>query len=122
MIVGTQGINDFYQSAGAQAAFDNSDWVCMLSQKQESIEQLKKSGKFNVTEHMEQLLASLHTKQGKYAEIMITHSDGYFIGRLILDPFSRVLYSTKPEEYSRVKDLEAQGLSLVDAITKVANE
>ena len=122
LIVGTQGINDFYQSPGAQAAFDNSDWVCMLSQKAESIDQLKKSEKFNVTEHMEEMLNSVHTKQGKYAEIMITSSNGYFVGRLILEPFSRILYSTKAEEYSKVKVLQKQGLSLTESVSKVAQE
>lgn len=122
LIVGTQGINDFYQTPGAQAAFDNSDWVCMLSQKQESIDQLKKSGKFSVTEHMEEMLSSVHTKQGQYAEVMITSSDGYFLGRLILDPFSRILYSTKAEEYSKVKILQKQGLSLSEAVSRLAKE
>lgn len=43
LVVGTQSINDFFVNAGAQAAFDNSDWMCLLSQKTESIEQLKKT-------------------------------------------------------------------------------
>lgn len=121
LIVGTQGINDFYQTPGAQAAFDNSDWVCMLSQKQESIDQLKKSGKFKVTEHMEEVLASVSTKQGEYAEIMITGTNGYFVARLLLDPFSKVLYSTKAEEYAEVKELQNRGLTLEQAVTRIAS-
>jgi type IV secretory pathway VirB4 component len=42
-VVGTQSVNDFYSCAGAQAAWDNSDWNCFLSQKEESIAQLKNS-------------------------------------------------------------------------------
>src|SRR5262249_21737009 len=33
LVIGTQSVHDFYVSPGAQAAFDNSDWLCLLSQK-----------------------------------------------------------------------------------------
>ncbi|MCF6318562.1 MAG: ATP-binding protein, partial [Proteobacteria bacterium] len=33
LIVGTQSINDFFENPGARAAYDNSDWMCLLSQK-----------------------------------------------------------------------------------------
>lgn len=122
LIVGTQGIDDFYRTEGARAAFDNSDWVCMLSQKQESIDQLKKSGRFKVTEAIEEMLTSIHTKPGEYAEVMIRGSKGLFLGRLILDPFSKILYSTKAEEYSRVQELQKQGYSLTEAVSKTAEE
>ncbi len=122
LIVGTQGIDDFYRTEGARAAFDNSDWVCMLSQKQESIDQLKKSGRFKVTEAIEEMLTSIHTKPGEYAEVMIRGSKGLFLGRLILDPFSKILYSTKAEEYSRVQELQKQGYSLTESVSKTADE
>ena len=122
LVVGTQSVNDFYASPGAQAAFDNSDWMCLLSQKKESIEQLKKSNRLSMDPGMESMLRSVHTKQGEYAEVMISGPNGYSIGRLLLDPFSKVLYSTKAEEYSAVKNLEQQGLTLAEAIQKVAKE
>ena len=120
LIVGTQSINDFYASSAAQAAFDNADWMCLLSQKQESIEQLKKTNRISLTPHMESLLTSVRTKQGEYAEVMITGPHGYSIGRLILDPFSKVLYSTKADEFSAVKRLMQQGVDIGDAIERVS--
>ena len=120
LIVGTQSINDFYASDGAQAAFDNSDWMCLLSQKHESIEQLKKTNRLAMTPHMETLLSSVKTIQGKYAEVMIYGPHGYAIGRLILDPFSNILYSTQPHEYAAVKALTRQGIDMTEAIEQVA--
>ena len=120
LIVGTQSINDFYASEGAQAAFDNSDWMCLLSQKQESIEQLKKTSRISMNPHMESLLSSVRTKQGEYAEVMIYGPQGYAIGRLILDPFSNILYSTQPQEYAAVKTLTNQGVEIAKAIEIVA--
>ncbi len=84
LVVGTQSINDFFVNAGAQAAFDNSDWMCLLSQKTESIEQLKKTNRISLTPMMESQLKSVKTKQGQYAEVMIYGSSGYAIGRLLL--------------------------------------
>lgn len=37
LIVGTQNLDDFYASPGAEAVFMNSDWLCCLNQKSESI-------------------------------------------------------------------------------------
>jgi conjugal transfer ATP-binding protein TraC len=122
LIVGTQSINDFYATPGAQAAFDNSDWMCLLSQKDESIELLKNSKRLSMTPAMERTLRSLRTEQGKYAEIMIKGSKGHAVGRLILDGFSKVLYSTKPEEFAAVQSLVQKGLSLKEAIQVIAKE
>ena len=120
LIVGTQSIHDFYASPGAQAAFDNADWMCLLSQKQESIDQLKKTERMSFTPHMEALLASVKTRQGAYAEVMISGPHGYAIGRLILDPFSNILYSTKAEDFAAVKTLMDTGLSVAEAVEQVA--
>ncbi len=120
LIVGTQSINDFYATPGAQAAFDNADWMCLLSQKDESIELLKNSKRLSMDPAMERTIRSLHTEQGKYAEIMIKGPKGFAVGRLFLDEFSQVLYSTKAEEFSAVQSLVAQGFSLKESIQMIA--
>lgn len=119
LVVGTQSVNDFYETPGAQAAFDNSDYICLLSQKKESIEYLKKSGRILLDGPMEAQLASVKTKQGEYAETMIYGPHGYAIGRLLLDPFSLILYSTKPDEFAAVQSFVNQGHSMTEAIDQV---
>ena len=69
---------------------------------------------------METMLTSVKTKQGQYAEVMIHGPHGYAIGRLFLDPFSLILYSTKAEEFAAVQELTNQGMSLTEAIEKVS--
>ncbi|OJW54570.1 MAG: hypothetical protein BGO67_10515 [Alphaproteobacteria bacterium 41-28] len=122
LIVGTQSVNDFYATPGAQAAFDNADWMCLLSQKDESIKLLKNSDRLAMDPVMERTLRSLRTEQGKYAEIMIKGPKGFAVGRLLLDPFSQILYSTKADEFAAVQALLDQGHSLKQAIQKVALE
>lgn len=122
LVVGTQSINDFYQSPGAQAAFDNSDWMCFLSQKPESIDQLKKMERVSLTSQKEAKLKSVKTKHGFYAEVMICGPNGYAVARLILDPFSGLLYSTKAQDYAAVKQLTNRGLKQKDAIECLLKE
>ena len=122
LIVGSQGINDFYQSEGARAVIDNSAWKCLLEQSAESIDALKKDEKLSMTTAMEAALKSLSTKTGEYSEVMICHSKlGYSIQRLRLDKFSVLLYSTKAEEYRAIKDMTDKGMSIADAIESVSN-
>ena len=68
---------------------------------------------------MESQLKSVRTKHGEYSEVMIYGSQGYAIGRLLLDPYSQLLYSSKAEDYSAIQALRAQGLSLPKAIEKL---
>jgi hypothetical protein len=44
------------------------------------------------------------------------------VGRLLLDPYSRILYSTQPKDFSDVNELCQKGISLVDAIGLVAEQ
>lgn len=117
LIIGTQGIEDFYATPGAQAAFENSDWTCLLSSKKSSISLLVDSGKLKISEYQQRAMESVTTRQGEYSEVMICDSNGgYSISRLILDPFSQLLYSTKAQEYARLKELQSKGLSIAESI------
>ena len=122
LVVGTQSINDLFVNPAAQAAFDNSDWMCLLSQKKESIEQLKKLGRIALTPAMEAQLKSVKTKQGEYAEVMIYGSNGFAVGRLLLDPYSTLLYSTQPQDYAVVKKFMAQGFSISEALEQLLTQ
>ena len=116
LVVGTQSVNDFYQTPGALAAYENSDWLCLLSQKPESVNVLKENKRIDLNPFMEKQLLSVHTKSGEYAECMIVGPHGYAITRLVLDPFSNILYSTKASEYAAVKKLVDQGMSMEEAV------
>lgn len=118
----TQGVNDYYKTSAALAAWENSGWVFLLRQTPESIEQLERSGRFQVDSHMKRVLLSLATVPGQYADILVRGPQGYAVGRLVVDPYSALLYSSKNEDFIRVRQLQAQGLSVADAIDRVLNE
>lgn len=116
----TQGINDYYKSGTAQAAFENSDWVFLLRQKKESLMQLQKSGRFAMEESEMKLLNSIHTIHGKYSEVATYSPEGMAIGRLIVDPFSEKLYSTKGTEFDFIQRAMADGKTLAQAVEQLA--
>jgi conjugal transfer ATP-binding protein TraC len=116
LVVGTQSVNDFYACAGAQAAWDNSDWNCFLSQKEESIAQLKMSNKILLDSAKEALMTSVKTIHGKYAEVFINGAEGYSVGKLLLDPFSSLLFSTKAEDYAAIQELQKKGMTVAESV------
>jgi conjugal transfer ATP-binding protein TraC len=112
----TQSIEDYYKNEATKAAIQNADWLFLLRQKPESIERLGKEGKLHVDEWMKRQLSSVTTEHGHYSEIFVHGPVGSGVGRLILDPFSVMLYSTRAEDFQAIKTLKEQGASLVDAI------
>ena len=117
LVVGTQTLEDFFATPGALAAYQNSDWQCMLSQKTGLLRRLAADKKIDFDEGMITALESVSTRHGEYSEVMIVDANrNYSIARLMLDPFSLFLYSTKAEDYAHIKHLTSTGLSLIDAI------
>jgi conjugal transfer ATP-binding protein TraC len=47
---------------------------------------------------------------------------GSGIGRLILDPFSMLLYSTTAEDFEVIKGCTDRGMDVADAIDEVLNQ
>lgn len=122
LIVGTQSLKDFERSYGAKAAFNNSNWLCILGKDNDSINTIKKENLITLDEFKEYALSSLRMEEGKYSEVFIYNkSDGAFsINQLKLDPFSAMLYSTKADEFQAVQELQKRGLGIEQAINWLA--
>jgi conjugal transfer ATP-binding protein TraC len=80
---------------------------------------LKESKRVVLSEGMYELLKSVHTDSGNYSEIFVYAPTGIAIGRLSVDRFTQLLYSTKAEEYARVRELVAQGKTVIEAIREI---
>jgi conjugal transfer ATP-binding protein TraC len=116
---GTQSAEDYAQGA-AKAAFDNADWMFFLRQKKESIEAITKSGKLVVDPYTKELIGSVTTRDKMYSEVFVRCGDmPPSIGRLFVDPFSHILYSSKPQDVEAVKDEIASGKTVLQAIEAV---
>jgi conjugal transfer ATP-binding protein TraC len=116
----TQRVNDYYKSGTAQAALDNADFIYLLRQKKESIRQLIESKRLPTGEESEALLASIKTRQGLYSEVAVVGPDGLGVGRLVLDPFTEKLYSSKGSEFAAIQRALRGGHTLTEAVTELA--
>ncbi len=115
----TQSVNDFHRIPSGVAIMENSDYLFLLRQRPESIEALKQSQKISLSEGLYELLKSIHTDSGNYSEIFLYTPDGITVGRLVVDRFTQLLYTTKADEYSEIKRNMERGMSLSDAINEV---
>ncbi|MBU9211631.1 type IV secretion system protein TraC [Burkholderia multivorans] len=115
----TQSVEDYYKNDATKAAIQNADWLFLLRQKPESIDRLGKEGKLHVDEWMKRQLSSVATEHGYYSEIFVHGPMGSGVGRLILDPFSMLLYSTRAEDFQAIKALTDQGVSVAEAIDEI---
>jgi conjugal transfer ATP-binding protein TraC len=120
LITGTQSLEDFYSTAGARACIENSDWSVVLRLKAEALEQFRKNDRLQADHATMEFLKSLRMDPGVFAEMLIKGPGARFLARLVLDPFSVTLYSTKPEVYAAIEQLQAQGVALHEAVRRVA--
>ena len=123
LITITQSVMDYFLSEASHAAFTNSYWKIILMQNKGDIETLVEQKKLPLDAFQKRLLCSLRTEHGAYSEMMILGDGGEcVVGRLFLDPYSRVLYSTQAADFSRLNELRASGVPLEEAIEIRAKE
>jgi conjugal transfer ATP-binding protein TraC len=120
LITGTQSIDDYFRTEGARACFENSDWSVILRLKPEVVEQVRKNDRLAADAATLEVLKSLRMEPGVFAEMVIKGSSQRFLARLVLDPYSGTLYSTKPEVLGAIEALVAQGLPTHEAVRRVA--
>ena len=120
LVTGTQSVNDYYANPAARAAWENSDWVIFLAQKDESVELLKSEKRIHCDPGMEQALKSLTTADGRWAELVLHGPDGWRVARLVLDAWSVALFSSRGPAFAQVEKLKAEGLATVEAIDRIA--
>lgn len=118
-ITATQGWDDFYKNAAATAAMQNSDWTFMLRQKPESIDSLIANKRLPDDAYTNRLLKSLRTEHGSFSEIYISSQMGSGVGRLIVNPFSLLVYSTKAEDFNAINAKRELGMTYEQAIESV---
>lgn len=117
LMTGTQSIKDYYAHPTGVSILDNSAWLLVFNQSG-AADAL--SQRIEMTPHKRKLLESLKTSNGEYSEVFIHGKFGYAVGKFIVDPFTRILFSSKPDEYQAVEELKKQGYSLIEAVEKVA--
>lgn len=116
LITATQGVDDYFRSPAAEAAWANSSWRLFLRMQDSSIEALKAEKKVVCDAILERGLQSLHSMPDVWSEIIIHSQTGWDICRLILDPVSLAAYSSQADDVAAINALIKGGMSRADAI------
>jgi conjugal transfer ATP-binding protein TraC len=122
LITATQGADDYYSSKQMETAFHFSDWVFLLRQKPESIELLEANHRLVLDEAKKRLLNSLRTEPGVFSEMYVYSPMGEGVARLILDPYTLLLFSNRHEDNMAIDLRRARGMSIDQAIADVLRE
>jgi conjugal transfer ATP-binding protein TraC len=118
----TQSIADFHTSASGRAVAENSANRFLLGQKSEVVDALVAANKLALSPFAIEVLKSVHTLAGQYSEIFVQTESGSGVGRLIVPPFSRLLYSTRPADLAAITAHRDRGLATPQAIMAVLAE
>lgn len=118
LVVGTQDIDDFFKSPAAKAAYNNSDWKCFFSQDPEVVKRVVDDKVLNLSEGKRIALEDLaYASSPAYREFMLCDAQGgYNTLRLSLDNFTKLLYTTDPDDFTSIRTLRKKGLSITKAI------
>lgn len=122
VVIATQSVSDLYENPVGRAIAENSATMCLLGQKPESIESVTKKGQLELSPAYVNLLKSVHTEAGVFSEIFVKSERGYGIYRLMVDDYSKLLYSTSPDELALIQKWVDKGFSNSEAIRKVLQE
>ena len=119
LVTATQSGDDYYESTQMESALKCSDWTFLLRQKPESIELLVRKGRISADESKKRLLQSLRKEEGVFAECYVSSPVGESVARIVLDPFSHLLFSNKLDDNAPLDELRRAGYSIDDAITEL---
>lgn len=122
LITGTQSIDDYYNNVAATVCLQNSDWTVLLAQKTETIDRLVADKRLSVSPHIASQLKSLKSVRGNFSEMGVKGPEGWFFGRLLLDPFSLAVYSSKGSTVDKIRRLKEQGYNTAEAIRLLVEE
>lgn len=115
----TQSLNDLYGSPSGVAIAENSANLYLLYQKPETIESIKRQNRLVIGEGGYHYLKSVHTVTGAYSEIFFVTSYGMGVGRLVVDKYTKLLYSTHPDDLKKIMLRVNQGMTVADAIDDI---
>ncbi len=122
LITATHQVEDYHASPALLTAFTLSDAVFILRQRKESIELLSRSGKLAMDEGKKRILQNLRLEPGAFAEVYAYTQMGEGVLRLILDPYTLLLFSNRHEDNGPLDAYQAEGLTIDEAMTRLLRE
>ncbi|MCU6593575.1 ATP-binding protein, partial [Klebsiella pneumoniae] len=118
----TQSINDIYKDGVGKAIADNSAFMLLLGQGESAINEAQAGKRLALDDAGYRFLKTVRSSSGVYSEVFVISKSGQGISRLIVDPFSLLLYSTNPDDVSEIKRKKETGLTTEQAINDILKD
>ncbi|MCA6065392.1 TraC family protein [Thalassolituus marinus] len=115
----TQSLNDVYQHAAGRAIAENAGNRLYLGQKVDSLEQMFDEKKIVLEHFWFDQLKSVRTEKGYFSEIFFDTSVAKGVGRLVLSPYSLLLFSTASDDRIAIRNERKRGWSIHQAAIRV---
>lgn len=121
-IIATQSAGDLIGSSAGVAIQNNSANTFYLGQKATTLEQLRKANTLVMEDWAFNLLKSVRTEAGVYSEIFFQQGPIQCVGRLVVSEYQKLLYSTNPADVNAIRNYQARGCTVDEAIRAVLRE
>lgn len=127
LVLATQSLTDFFMddNPGLKILFEQSDWKLIFRQNDEVTSAIKEHPylkEFAKDYYREEVLRSLMPARN-FSEFLIYGKEiKGVVGRLCVDPYTELLYSTSPKDYSDVQGFVKQGYPVGDAVEMVLKQ
>lgn len=118
----TQSINDIYKDGVGKAIADNSAFMLLLGQGESAINEAQANQRLALDDAGYRFLKTVRSSSGVYSEVFVISKAGQGISRLIVDPFSMLLYSTHPDDVSEIRRKKEMGMSTEQAIYDIMSD
>lgn len=117
----SQKINDFYISEEAKAAWACSENKIIMRQNAEEFKDFIKEQPNYFNEYERSLIQRfMPSSVNGFSEFMMKQGDATSFHRLFIDPYSRVMFSSRAEEHQAIKYLVQAGMTMSEAIAHLS--
>lgn len=111
----TQSLGDVYAHPAGSAIAENAGSKIFLGQKADAVRRMADENKLSMDNFWLEQLLSVQTQKGHFSELFFETGSAQGVGRLILSPFTLLLFSTDGTDRRELRQFKDQGYSTVDA-------
>jgi conjugal transfer ATP-binding protein TraC len=119
MAMVTQSLNDVYQAKAGRAFAENAGVRAYLGQNPEALELMREEKKISMDEFWYQQLKGVKTEKGYFSEIFFDTSEAKGVARLVLSPYSLLLFSTESRDRIAIRKEREVGWSIHQSAIRV---
>lgn len=116
LYIATQTADEMLTNDYTKAIMTNSQWRLIFKTPDSSVDAMAEANLVS-NDYCRRLLKDIDMIPGEYSEVMIMSDGVYYVGRLMLDPYSMSLYTTSPDDVIEIKRLTRTGLSIEQALS-----